>query len=709
MSVSNDTSLQLLYFCQSLLVVVLFPFLLVLGHKRWVRFPRLRSAAFHSRNSVATCACTFCRTRTYALPNSALCSLRRQFVGCVVLVLLLLFVHSRIRTQLRKAEAELGTPHALLYIIFDVSDPWEILQVRENASKTEIRTAYRRLVLVFHPDKLDKAFSREMRDKFFERLQLINKAYETLTDRDLRRRFDLSGSMDDHFPSRSGFDIPMFSSKKGNAARVLFLYLMGTAAVFGSLFWAWRHRKSYVNGVREETLRLFLARNAVSNIGSGQSGTATGRLENVNQLKCDRCFANEKEMLALLSLAFEFQDLFGTEALASLQSLRKRVAVLKTYTPLKRLGAQFRAACQKYGVDLDTLDFDKASLVHVFFFVWTTGVPLPPSLSVSEVLLTADRLLDLLEEIALANHLLGNLYFVNLLRRRLLMRGDFSEFHLDDAVFSVVVDKETTELNFSDSPVVPVLLRFCWQTGGADKEHGQSDDQQVGYEALDDLDKLNWLRRSKDIAEARPVLVHSEYPFPLFETFLLIVKEKDSKDPLLVEKITIAVPSGSRRCERSFSVPFLLQSFVFKNEETGELLKTNKRKSSVILQLVLLPLCRPSKKTNLCTETELSVKYPVQSSTESENADLPDTHKAELEEMNKDYEENNFFNIQADKSGKWYLLGAKNSVEFLCNLLMLYITFLVVISSGYGKKYLRPLLEKAKQTVLNYLRRSSKK
>ena len=66
----------------------------------------------------------------------------------------------------------------------DIKDYYYILGLRKNASKDEIKSAYRKLSIKFHPDKNNG-------DKFFEeRFKDIHEAYETLADDVKRKTYD---------------------------------------------------------------------------------------------------------------------------------------------------------------------------------------------------------------------------------------------------------------------------------------------------------------------------------------------------------------------------------------------------------------------------------------------------------------------------------------------------------------------------------------
>ncbi|ENY69108.1 Chaperone protein DnaJ [Mycoplasmopsis bovigenitalium 51080] len=68
-------------------------------------------------------------------------------------------------------------------------DYYKILGVSKNATDKEIKTAYRKLAMMYHPDKLKDGTSDA-------KMQELNEAYEVLSDKQKRENYDRYGSED---------------------------------------------------------------------------------------------------------------------------------------------------------------------------------------------------------------------------------------------------------------------------------------------------------------------------------------------------------------------------------------------------------------------------------------------------------------------------------------------------------------------------------
>jgi curved DNA-binding protein CbpA len=70
-----------------------------------------------------------------------------------------------------------------------VKDPYKVLGVKKTASQDEIKSAYRKLVLKWHPDR-----NRDNEEEAARRTAQINEAYETLSDPKRREAHDAGGA-----------------------------------------------------------------------------------------------------------------------------------------------------------------------------------------------------------------------------------------------------------------------------------------------------------------------------------------------------------------------------------------------------------------------------------------------------------------------------------------------------------------------------------
>ncbi len=80
----------------------------------------------------------------------------------------------------------------------DYKDYYKTLGVERKASADDIRKAYRKLAMQFHPDK--NPGDKKAEDKFKE----INEAYQVLSDKDKRAHYDQLGSAYSNFRSGGG-------------------------------------------------------------------------------------------------------------------------------------------------------------------------------------------------------------------------------------------------------------------------------------------------------------------------------------------------------------------------------------------------------------------------------------------------------------------------------------------------------------------------
>ncbi|MFH1460893.1 MAG: molecular chaperone DnaJ [Patescibacteria group bacterium] len=87
-------------------------------------------------------------------------------------------------------------------------DYYQILDVPKNASETEIKKAYRKLALKYHPDRAPEDKKKEYEQKFKE----ISEAYRVLSNKEKRSQYDQFGQTFEGAPFGQGFSQQDFHS-----------------------------------------------------------------------------------------------------------------------------------------------------------------------------------------------------------------------------------------------------------------------------------------------------------------------------------------------------------------------------------------------------------------------------------------------------------------------------------------------------------------
>ena len=71
-------------------------------------------------------------------------------------------------------------------------DYYEVLGVDKNASENDIKKAYRKAAMKYHPDKFANATDAEKKDAE-EKFKEINEAYQVLSDNEKKQQYDQFG------------------------------------------------------------------------------------------------------------------------------------------------------------------------------------------------------------------------------------------------------------------------------------------------------------------------------------------------------------------------------------------------------------------------------------------------------------------------------------------------------------------------------------
>ncbi|XP_018024714.1 translocation protein SEC63 homolog isoform X2 [Hyalella azteca] len=129
-------------------------------------------------------------------------------------------------------------------------DPYDILGVSMQASSAEIKKAYRKQSLIYHPDKTTGDERKFMK---------LNKAYQALTDPVARRNYEQYGNPDGPGAMHFGIALPSWIVEKENSLVVLGLYAL--VFMFGMptvvAIWWYRSSKFSADQVLLDTTQLY--------------------------------------------------------------------------------------------------------------------------------------------------------------------------------------------------------------------------------------------------------------------------------------------------------------------------------------------------------------------------------------------------------------------------------------------------------------------
>ncbi|CAG8552045.1 15769_t:CDS:1 [Racocetra persica] len=89
---------------------------------------------------------------------------------------------------------------------YQILNYYKVLEISKNATQEEIKTAYKRLALEYHPDKQSGKLDAEKKASE-EKMKQINAAYETLSDPEKRKEYD--SLIDSRERNKSGIPTPI--------------------------------------------------------------------------------------------------------------------------------------------------------------------------------------------------------------------------------------------------------------------------------------------------------------------------------------------------------------------------------------------------------------------------------------------------------------------------------------------------------------------
>ncbi|KAG9317061.1 translocation protein sec63 [Chiua virens] len=119
-----------------------------------------------------------------------------------------------------------------------VYNPYEILGISTGASEKEIKSLFKKLSKIYHPDKV-KATVNETVEQIANRFVDITKAYKSLTDETIRRNYELYGHPDGRQEVSMGIALPSWIVESKNNIWVLGLYALLIGGLLPGMVGRW--------------------------------------------------------------------------------------------------------------------------------------------------------------------------------------------------------------------------------------------------------------------------------------------------------------------------------------------------------------------------------------------------------------------------------------------------------------------------------------
>lgn len=141
-------------------------------------------------------------------------------------------------------------------------DPFEILDISSSSSDREIKSRYRKLSLVYHPDKIARDATDQQKAELEAQFVLINKAYKLLTDELTKLNYEKYGHPDGPQDITHGIALPIWFVEGSFSWIVTVLYVIAIAVALpiGVGKW-WSSAQSYTKkGLHVTTARVFANR-----------------------------------------------------------------------------------------------------------------------------------------------------------------------------------------------------------------------------------------------------------------------------------------------------------------------------------------------------------------------------------------------------------------------------------------------------------------
>ena len=197
---------------------------------------------YQDKTKYRNCQCSFCIQRLNNLVKKKSSKVSLIFyIGLLIFLSLLssIYYQKIIETQNK----------------IKIFDPFEILEISNTATTPEIKKAFKKLAVKYHPDK--NLNNLQAKAKFM----LITKAYESLTNEESKKNFELYGNPDGPGSMRFSIGLPsgfILDKKNHNKILIIFIFIVSVLIPYYFVKWVKRSKNFDENGLLNITKEYFM-------------------------------------------------------------------------------------------------------------------------------------------------------------------------------------------------------------------------------------------------------------------------------------------------------------------------------------------------------------------------------------------------------------------------------------------------------------------
>ncbi len=193
---------------------------------------------YQNEKEYRNCNCSYCKKKLKKLDKN---TKRKSPIFYIIILIILsisfIFCYKKIQETQKNIKS---------------FNPYEILEISSNSDLKEIKKAYKKLALKYHPDKNPNNLQSKAM------FMLITKAYNSLTDEESKKNYELYGNPDGPSSMRLSIGLPSFVLDKKNHMKILICFLIIVCIIIPYEFFVWNYNSNQFdqNGILINSIKL---------------------------------------------------------------------------------------------------------------------------------------------------------------------------------------------------------------------------------------------------------------------------------------------------------------------------------------------------------------------------------------------------------------------------------------------------------------------